>query len=313
MVTRGLTTKDDVPLRELLDTAERIIDIYDEADFPFKDMFVESTGQQNFTQLPEGEFTWEELAEGEDPRTAEYDEQKRMAIATATYGRSLGFSQEFIEDHTSEQVEKRVQRLIEGAVDLERTQIMNVIDNGIADGRELWYDVPDRGAYTFTNQHDHYHEDSSALFGDANDYKPSEHIGRAVDDLKHHGKGDRPVVLTSAGFKRSLRDEVSWDSTYHIPMATGLRQKDIRNTELTIEGARIMQTEFLNGNDFYVVDAGGDNPIKQFTKRPVQLSRPQGGQVKTPGELLGAEGTARWGMKFADPLDAVYVNATNVS
>jgi hypothetical protein len=312
MVTRGLTTKDDVPLRELLDTAERILDIYDEADFPFGDLFVESTGQQNFTQLPEGEFTWEELAEGEDPRTADYDEQKRMAIETATYGRGLGFSQQFIEDHTSNQVTKRVQRLIEGAVDLKQDHIMSVINNGIADGRTLWYDVHDRGAYTFDNDHNHWFSQTSDLFSDSNPHDASKHIGRAVDHLKHHGKGDRPVVLTSAGFKRELRDEVSWDATYHVPMASGLRSQDVREAELRIEGAEIMQTEYLNGNDFYVVDAGGDKPIKQYTKRPVQLSRPQGGQVKTPGELLGAEGTARWGMKFADPLDAVYVNADDV-
>jgi hypothetical protein len=96
-------------------------------------------------------------------------------------------------------------------------------------------------------------------------------------------------------------------------MASGLRSEDLRDVQLTIEGAEIMQTEWLNGSDFYVVDAGGDKPVKKYTKRNVQLSRPQGGQVKTAGELLGAEGTARWGMKFADPIDAVYVNPDDLS
>ena len=315
MPTRNLTTKDDVSLRELLDRAERRVEYFNEdADFIFRDLFVEEVSQQHFTQLPDGEFEWEELAEGEHPKTAEYDDQLRMAISVSKFGRALGFTQEFINDHDSEQVQKRMMRLIEGAMELQQDQIMSVIDDGIADGSQLWYEPKDYGDYSFSRTHNHTFTSTGALFPDSNPHTPSEHIEEAADEIKHHpNAGSNLIGLVSSGFKRSLRDEITWDAQYRIPMADGLRSEDIRNVDVSIDGVDIVQTPWLTGNSFYVVDAGGEKPVKMHEKRPVQITRPSGGQVSDPGELIGASGSGRWGFRMADPLGAVKVEPDDLS
>lgn len=319
--TRELTTKDDVPLRELLDESLQVVDYFnEEATFPFRDLFVEEVDQQTFKQFPQGEFDWEELAEGEHPRTAEMDDPKTIAFSVAKFGRALGFTQEFFEDHTSERVQRRMEKLIAGATELQRTHIMDVIDNGIADGRDLWYDVDDYGGYEFENDHNHWFDDTDALAGDADDgysdgteIRASKHIELGMDHLRHHGKGNQVVALVGAPFKRKLRNEITWNLDHHIPEAQNLRTSDLWTSDVPdVDGARIMQTPWLTGSEFYLVDTSTENPVKMHEKRPVQLTRAQGGQVQKPGELLGASGTGRWGFKFVDPLDALYVNADNI-
>jgi len=314
MPTRNLTTKDDVPLRELLDTAERIVDVFnDVADFPFRDLFVENVPQQHFTQLPDGEYKWEELAEGEHPRTAEYDDQKRVPLSVAKYGRSLGFTQEFIEDNDSQQVEKRFRRLVEGAQELMQDHILDVIDSGIPDGtQDAWYTVEDYGNYSFSDDHQHRFSSTDDLFGDGNSHEAHEHIEQLADHLRHHGRGENLVGLTSASFKRSLRDEITWDAQYNIPMASNLRTTNINDATINIDGVSLLQTPWVTGDEIYVVDAASDKPVKMHEKRPVQLTRPNGGAVQQPGELLGASGTGRWGFKMADPLGAAYINADDL-
>lgn len=316
--SRELTTKDDVPLRELLDMGEQIIDVFNnDAEFPFRDLFVTSVGQQMWKQYAPGEFEWEELAEGEAPRTGEESDPEYTAVEVAKYGRSLGMTQEFVEDHEAEFVQRRFEKLVEGAAELQREHILRVIDNGIADGRNLWYTVDDYGAYEFNQDHNHRFTSTDELgtqhgFSSGTALTPHKHIELAMDELRHHGKGDQVVALCGAGFKRKLRDEITWNADYHIPEASNLRTRDLWRGDIpNIDGAAIMQTAWLTGDDFYLVDTGTESPVKMHEKRPVQLTRPQGGQVQHPGELLGASGTGRWGFKFVDPLDAVYVSPDN--
>jgi hypothetical protein len=316
--TRELTTKDDVSLRELLDMGERIIDVFEDADFPFRDLFVQKVGQDMWKQYEPGEFTWEELAEGEHPRTGEDTDPRWTTVQVAKYGRSLGLTQEFLEDHSSEHVQRRYTKMVDGVAELQRNQILDVISNGIADGRELWYHVDDYGGYEHSQTHNHKFTDTDSLFDDDGTddtkYPAHEHVERAMDELRHHGKGDQVVCLTGAPFKRSLRDEITWNADYHIPEAERLRTRDLWRGDIpNIDGAAIMQTAWLTENEFYLVDTGTDAPVKMREKRPVQLTRANGGQVQHPGELVGASGSGRWGFKFVDPLDAVYVNATEVT
>lgn len=313
MVDRNLTTKDDVSLREIYDTATRTIDVFNNAEFPFRDLFVTQVGQQMFQQYPKGEFEWEELAEGESPRTAEMGDPNWLAVQVDKFGRSLGFTQEFIEDHDSEAVQRRLTRLVEGAAEKQRQQIMTVIDNGIADGRTLWYEVEDYGGYTHGNDPDHWFTSTSELSGDANSYTASKHIEMANDKLREYGRANDTVVLCGAPFKRALKDDLTWNANYRIPSADNLRSEDLEESDISVDGSDIIQTPWLTGNEFYVLDAGGEAPIKMHEKRPVQLTRPNGGPATEPGELLGASGTARYGFKFVDPVAGVYVSPDDIS
>lgn len=315
---RELNTKDGVPLSELLDTVTGIVDIYNEAERPFRDLFVEQVDQQTFTQDPNGgEMTWEELAEGEAPRTGDIKDGKQMTFRIAKYGRSLGFTQEFIEDHTEEQVLKRFRKMIGGAKKLEEQKIFETLQNGIADGRTLWYDVPDYGDYSHTNNHDHWFEDTDSLFDndgvDDTSYEAHEHLEAGKDHLTHHGFEGPFVALMGTSFKRKLRDEFTYNAQYHIPMATNMRSSDIHDLDIVVDNIRAVETPWISGDEFYLTQVQNGSPLKYYERRPVQVTAPNGGEARHPGDLLGASGSARYGLKMADPLRALYVNATQVT
>jgi hypothetical protein len=311
---RELTTKDGVPLDELLDIATGIVDIYNEADRPFRDLFVEEVNQQTFTQDPTGgEMTWEELAEGEAPRTGDVQESKQMTFRIAKYGRSLGMTQEFVEDNTEEQVLKRFRKMVAGAQEREEQVVFDAIKSGIADGSQLWYDVPDYGEYSHSNTHDHWFEDSSVLFGDSNNYEAHEHLESAKDHMTHHGFDGPFVALMGTDFKRNLRDEFTYNMQYHIPMANGLRSGDVRDLDIVVDNIRAVETPWIKGNEFYITQVQNDSPVKFYERRPVQITAPDGGRAVHPGDLLGASGSARYGVKMVNPLKAAYVSATNLA
>lgn len=312
MTDREIYTKDDVPLAELLDVAQTIIDVFNEAERPFRDLFVEQVDQAQFTQDLPGEMTWELLAEGEHPRTGDIGQPFNMAMSVEKYGRSLGFTQEFIEDHTSEQVTKRVRELVAGHTEREETVIKDTLDAGIADGSTLWYDVPDYGGYTHSRTHDHKFMSTDELFGTSGTaYEPREHIEEAADHLRHHGRYGPFVALCGQPLVRKIKNDLSWDASYHIPWDSNLRSVDVHDLDITIDGVRLVQTAYITGDEFYLTQVQNDQPLKYYEKRPVQLTSPNGGQVNFPGELIGASGSARYGVKMADPLGAVYVKGDN--
>lgn len=316
-----VATLDGVPLEDLVTKARRLIDIYNDAERPFRDLFVEMVDQQTFYQEPPGaDVRWEEIAEGEHPRTVTREpKDKQMFIRDKKYARSIGFTQEFVEKHTEERVLRKIRTMMEGAETIQQELVMGALTDGIADGRQLWYDVPDYGENTFTNTHDHWFEDTDSLFDndgvDDTAYSPHRHIEEAKKHLTHHGFNGPFVALVSTDFKYALRDEISWDAQYHLPMATGLRSADIHDLELVIDGVRLVESPWMTGSKMYITQVQNGSPIKMYEQRPVQLTRggERGGPVFSPGDLLGANGTARWGIKMVDPLRAVYVNGTQVA
>lgn len=314
-------TKDGVPLEELLEKARRLIDIYNEAERPFRDLFVEQVSQQTFYQEPPGaDIEWEELAEGEHPRTVgRTPDDRQMFIRDKKYGRAIGYTQEFVEKHNEDRILRKIRTMLEGAETVQQDLIMSALEDGVADGRELWYDVPDYGAHSFTNTHDHRFADTDELFDadgvDDTSYTAHRHIEEAKRQLTHHGFNGPFVGLISTDFKYSLRDEVSWDAQYHLPMATGMRSADIHNLDIVIDGVRLVESPWMEGNEMWVTQVQNGSPVKFYEDLPIQLTQGSegGGPVLSPGDLLGAHGSARWGVKMVDPLRAVYVNATQVS
>lgn len=318
MVNRELHTADDVPLFEIAEKTENLIELFNDAERPFRDLFSEQVGQQTFLQEVDAEAdTFEALSEGEFPSTYrdKDDDYYQMTIRTEEYGQALGFSQRFIERSTSDRILRQVQAVIDNAKETEEQAIHDVIFNGIADGTEdVWFDVPSYGNNDFTRSHDHEFADTAELFGDTSAHAPHSHIEVAADDLRHHGWDGQKVCLCSSSFKRNLRDEISWDASYHIPQATGMRSTNLNDLTINIDGVQLLQSPYLTGDEFYIVDVG-EYPVKHYEDRPLQVTQPTGGPAVEPGELLNATATMVFGVSMVNPLGAVHFagDSTNYS
>jgi hypothetical protein len=314
-----LHTADGKNIEDLLEMARTLFDRYNEAERPFKDMFAETVSEQTFYQEPRrDDIYWDKISEGEQPRSMREEdyEDKWMTIRSDTYSKSLGMSQKYIRRTDSSTIVNKLQRMLTGAKNTEEQLIYNTLTNGIIDGSGAWYDIRDFGEYSFANDHSHVFEQTDDLFDDDGTddtaYEAHEHVEEAKRELTHHGMEGPFVALVSNSFKRSLRDELSWDAQYHIPMATGMRSADVQDLDIVIDGVRLVESPWMAGDKMYVTQASNDSPIKFLEDRPVQVTRPNGAVVRSPGDLLGANATADYGCRMADPLAAVEVNATNV-
>jgi hypothetical protein len=306
--THEIHTKDDVPLWEIAENTENLVNYFNEADRPFRDLFVDEVSQQTFLeQIWTDDERFEKLSEGEFPNSVgeTYDDNYQLTINTSEYGQALGMTQRFIERSTSDHVMNKVEQVIENAKETEEQDIYDVVQSGISDGSEdLWFDVPDHGNYQFGRDHSHVFPDSQALFGDTSAHEPHEHIERAAEEMRHHGWNGRQVCLCSLDFKRKLRDELSWDAQYHIPMANGMRSTELRDQTVVIDGVELVQSPYLQGDEFYNIMVN-DGPIKWYQDRPLQLTQPTGGPTE-PGEILNATATMSYGLAMVNPLGAVH-------
>ncbi len=314
-----LHTADGVPIDDLLEKARVLFDRYNDAEKPFREMFADSVSEQTFYQEAEqDDVYWDELSEGEQPRAMRHEGEdgKWMTIRGTTYSKSLGMTQKYVRRTPSDEIVQKFTRLLEGAKNTEEQLIYNTLQNGIIDGSGAWYDIRDYGEYSFTNNHDHVFEDTDSLFDDDGTddtaYEAHEHIEEAKRHLTHHGMEGPFVGLVSNSFKRSLRDEISWDAQYHVPMANGMRSSDVQDLDIVIDGVSLIESPWMAGDKFYVTQASNDSPIKFLEERPVQATRPNGAVVRSPGDLLGANAEADYGCRMADPLAAVEVTATEV-
>ena len=314
-----LHTADGKSIEDLLEKARVLFDRYNDAEKPFREMFAETVSEQTFYQEAEqDDVYWDELAEGEQPRQMrqESPDGKWLTIRGTTYSKSLGMTQKYIRRTPSEEILRKLRNLLTGAKNTEEQLIYNTLQNGIIDGSGAWYDIKDYGEYSFTNNHDHVFGNTDELFDDDGTddtaYEAHEHIEEAKRELTHHGMEGPFVALVSNSFKRAMRDEVSWDAQYHVPMANGMRSSDVQDLDIVIDGVRLVESPWMAGDKFYVTQAANDSPIKFLEERPVQVTRPNGAVVRSPGDLLGANAQADYGCRMADPLAAVEVAATQI-
>ena len=319
---RELTTKDDVPLSDLLGYGMEMIETYRQAPRSFLANFTQEVSSRTFMTRT-GDMTWKEAAEMEHARTGTLTSEQ-MAFAVKSYERSLGYSREFIEDNPSEILRAEFEHLIRGADDKEFEVLFEVMKNGIADGTALWYTPQPYAGQTFTNTHSHTFADTNALFGDSNAHTVAEHIRKANKELREHGY--RPeVALVSHEVAGAMVGERTDGTNYHIPEAEGLREGALPETTLVEDGVRFVQTAWLNGSDewdVYIMSQNGMNgaPIKTNYVRPVELTDNSGapiggagGSFGDPAALLGAYGSMRMGAKMADPLAGVKFTIDNLA
>lgn len=313
--TREIHTKDDVPLTQIAEQTQNLINYFNEADKPFVDLFSEQVGQQTFLQELESDAeTWEELSEGEYPGTMTDtdDDYYQMTIRTQEYGKSLGLTQKFIERSTSDRLMSKIQAVIKAGKETEERAIHDVIFSGISDGSEdLWYDVPDHGAYTFSRDHSHVYADTESLFGDTSAHSVLDHIEQAADDLYEHGWNGQKALLGGLDFKRRLRDEIEGHD-FHIPMATGMRSTDIREQTINPRGVSVLTTPYIQGDEFYVVNID-EKPVKEYVERDMQVTSPTGGPALEPGQFINGSGTMDFGVAMVNPLGAVHFKGDSVN
>jgi len=320
---RELTTKDDVPLRDLLGYGMELIETYREAPRSFLANFTQEVSSRTFMTRT-GDMTWKEAAEMEHARTGTLTSEQ-MAFAVKTYERSLGYSRDFLEDNPSEILRAEFQELVKGADTKEFEVLFDVLKNGVADGTALWYDPQPYAGQNFSNTHDHTFGTTQELFEadgdtDTNAHTIPEHVREANKNLREHGY--RPTVaLCSHDIAGSVVAERTDGTNYHIPEAEGLREGALPEQTLIEDGVRFVQTAWLNGNeeqDVYILTDG--QPIKTNYVRPVELTDNTGapiggagGSYGDPAALLGAYGSMRFGAKMADPLAAVKFTADNIA
>jgi len=311
-----ILTQDGTPLDDLLTKARRLIDIYNDSERPFRDMFAVDTDSQTFFQeAPQDDLYWDKIAEGEHPRTVVDDENegKWVTIRGDTYSKGLGMTREFVQKNTEQEVLRRIRRMLEGAQNTEERLIRQVFKAGIADGRDLWYNVPDYGDHTINDTHDHVFGSTDELFGDTNSHSAREHLEMGKEHLTHHGFDGPFVAMVSTGFKRNLRDEITWNANYHVPMATNMRSSAIEDLDIIYDGIRAVESPWMTGNHVYMTQVDNEGPVKFYEEEPVTVTRPNGANVESPGDLLGANGYARFGARFVDPLRAVEIDADNLA
>jgi len=319
---RELTTKDDVPLSEILGYGMELIDTYREAPRTFLSTFTQEVSSRVFMTRT-GDMTWQEVAEMEHARTGTLDTHQ-MAFSVKSYARDLAYSREIVEDNPSEMLREEMQAMIRGADDKEFEVLFDVLKGGIADGTQLWYTPQEYAGQSFSDTHNHSYVDTQELFGDSNPHAVSEHIREANKDLREHGYSPA-VAICSQDIADALVGERTDGTNYHIPEAEGLREGALPEQTLIEDGVRLVQTAWLNGSeeqDVYVVSERGQNgaPIKTNYPRPVELTDNTGapiggagGTLGDPAALLGAYGSMRMGSKMADPLAGVKFTADNIA
>jgi hypothetical protein len=312
---REITTKDDYPLSHLLLDAVTELDFFNQAPRVVRDLLGVTVDETMFRAYT-GDMTWEELAEGEHPRTGTMD-SREMTFAVKTYGKSLGYTQEFIEDNGRDMIQRHFTKMVEGALDKEHEVVFDVVRNGWADGSQLWFDVPDHGAYTFSRTHDHTFADTQELFEadgdtDTGAHTRVEHIREASKEIRHHGM--RPnVALMSQEFASEVIGELTWDNSFVIPQFEDLRSVALPDATVTIDGVSYLQTAYLQGDEVHVI-AADEKPLAFHVRRPVTLTQgANGAPVGDPGQLIGAYGSARYGAAITNPLAGVKFTADNIA
>ncbi len=307
---RQVTTKDDVPLEDLMLDMLEDIEIFNQAERPFRQLLAQDVSERTF-RVHTGDMTWEELAEGEHARTGRLDSTE-MAFSVKKYGRSLGYTQEFIEDNTADIVRREWESLLEGALDKEHEVLFDIVKDGWADGSNLWFEPENYGAYEFDSTHNHQFSDTAELFGENDNFTATQHIRAANKELRHHGK--RPTVaLVSNDMANEFVDELAYDAQYLIPEAENLVSTALPDATMRIDGTVLLQTAWLTGNEVHVV-AGDERPLYFHTARPMQLTQGEtGGPIGDPGALLGSYGSVRYGAVIADPLAGVKFSATDLA
>lgn len=325
-----IKTKDDVPLWQVVESSLNMVDIFrDEADRGFVDRFSETVDSRTF-MARNGDVQWDEIAgELENATIASGLTDYQKAFNVTTYAKSLGVTRDYVEDATSDEIERHIAEVLEGGRQKRFDVVFDVLKNGIADGSELWYTPDDHGGYTHTSTHDHTYtglnnnsdDTTRVLFDDTSTHSPTGIVREMQKELEHHGmRGD--TLLMDQDFADFFVEEreAGFGSSFHVPAAENLTEELSPEDNLQVAGADLLKTAWITpasdgDHTLYLYDSGA-NPVKISDVRQMELTDNTGAPIGNgprsrgaPGaDLLGAYGSMRFGADFNDPLTGVKVD-----
>jgi hypothetical protein len=306
-----ILTADGVPLEELMQYGNDLTDQFEATtDRRFQSLLGQEVNQRVF-QRRLGDISWNKVAEGEKPRTGTLNSES-MAFTIDEYNAGLGWNRNYIEDNPQDLLEREMEALMEGAEERVFEETFNVFKNGIADGTEVhWTTPPSPGTRDFAGDHDHSFGTTGELFDDTNAHSASEHIARSNVELQHH-KYDPDVAFVSPDFAWKLLTEQNDSYNFQIREARDLLNTPLPEIQFNIGGTRVVQTAELSGDTFYVFDSSLD-PLYYNWVRPVEVTQENGAPVQDPTQLIGAIGSARFGIKMVNPWAGVKVTPDNIA
>lgn len=309
---RQIRTSDQVPLEELLQFGEELTAQFDEStDRRFEQLLGQEVDTRTFRRRV-GEIEWRQSGEVEKPRTGRLDSES-MAFTIEEYDAALGWTRNYVEDNPAELLMRDMEALVEGADELMFEKTFDVVQNGIADGTELeWTKPASPGEHDFDRDHSHVFEDTNALFTETEDAQSArKHIAKAGVELKHHNyRAD--VAFISPDYSWKLLEEDSNNFDYQIREARDLLTTPLDQIQYNVNGTRVVETAELSGDTFYLFDSTLD-PIYYNWVRPVEVAQEDGAPIQDPSELLGAYGSARFGLMMVNPWAGVKVTADNIA
>ena len=307
---RRILTSDEVGLEKLLEYGQDLTGEFNaNSDRMFQSLLGQEVDTRTFRNRV-GEIEWRQSGEVEKARTGRLDSES-MAFTIQEYDAGLGWTRNFIEDNPQEILMQDMEALVDGADELMFEETFKVMDNGIADGTELeWTRPPSPGTNDFAADHNHNFGATTDLFGDSNAYTPRQHIAKAGIELTHH-KYSPQVAFVSPDFAWKLYQDDTNNMDYQIREARDLLTTPINQIKANVNGTRVLQSAELSGDSFYVFDAS-KKPLYYNWVRPIEITQEDGAPVNDPSELLGAYGSARFGIQMVNPWAGVKVTADNI-
>ena len=307
---RQIQTTDQVPLEDLLQYGEELTEqFHATADRRFESMLGQQVDSRTFRNRV-GEIEWRQSGEVEKPRTGRLDSES-MAFTIEEYDAALGWTRNFVEDNPAEILMQDLEALVEGADELMFRKTFEVMDGGIADGTELeWTKPPSPGSREYDRDRNHVFDTTGDLFDDSDAHTPSQHIDRAgvlLQELQYRAN----IAFVSPEFAYEIRAEQSNNLNFQIREARDLLTTPANEADFNVSGTNVFQTAELEGNTFYVFD-DSLNPLYYNWVRPVEIAQEDGAPVADPSELLGAYGSARFGIQMVNPWAGVKVTADNI-
>lgn len=307
----NLHTSDSVPLSEILQYGNALLEEYAQAPRPFQSLLGRVVDSRTFRKRV-GESAWEKSGEGERGRIGSNIKTYSMAFTIDEFKHAVGWTRNEVEDNPAGMLREDLEMMVMAADNLIFEETFKVMDKGIADGTELeWFQPPSPGQYNFAQDHDHVFTTTDQLFGDATAHTLSEHVHKSAVELQHH-KYNADVAFINPELAYKLLTEQSNDLNWQIREARDLLTTPLPEIEFNIGGTRVVQTAEVPADTYYLFDTR-QKPLYYNWVRPVEIAQENGAPVVDPADMLGAFGSARFGVKMANPFAGVKVTPDNIA
>lgn len=306
-----LHTADGVPLSEILQYGNTLTEEYAKAPRPFQTLLGRTVDSRTFRKRV-GETSWEKSGEGERARIGSDIQTRSMGFTIDEFSHAVGWTRNEVEDNPQELLREDIEMMVSAADELIFEETFDVMSKGIADGTELeWFEPPSPGQYNFGRDHDHTFATTNELFGDTAAHTLTEHIHKSGVELQHH-KYSGDVCFMNPELAYTLLSEQADNLNWQIREARDLLTTPLPEIDFNIGGTRVVQTAEVPADSYYIFDTK-QKPLYYNWVRNVEIAQENGAPVVEPSELLGAFGSARFGIKMANPFAGVKVTPDNLA